>query len=194
LAEAPGALSAAGVDDATLVARVRGGDRRAFDLLFSRHQRGLYYLCLRISGGEAEAQDLCQRAFLRAFESLGSFRGESSFKTWLYRIAVNLSKNFLRDAGRRGEVAMEIEPQASPSEKDALERVLAEEDRQQLQRVIGGLPEKQRATLQLRVYEDLSFAEIAKILGGTENAAKVNFHYAVRTLKKLLAGGAAEAV
>jgi RNA polymerase sigma-70 factor (ECF subfamily) len=184
--------SAAGIskqEDAVLVRLVQGGERRAFDELFRRHQRGLFFLCLRISRGEAEAQDLCQRAFLRAFQSLGAFRGDSSFKTWLYRIAVNLSKNYLRDSGRRGEVPMEDEAFAlSGSERSALDRVLDEEARRQLHRVIGDLPAKQRATLQLRVYEDLSFAEIAEILGGTENAAKVNFHYAVKALKKSLTG------
>jgi RNA polymerase sigma-70 factor (ECF subfamily) len=174
-------------EDAQLVQRVLAGDRQAFNALFSRHQRGLYFLCLRISKGETEAQDLCQRAFLRAFESLKSFRGESSFKTWLYRIAVNLSKNFLRDSGRRAEVAMEDEIFALPShEKSAEARVLDVEEKRQLHRLIDTLPEKQKATLQLRVYEDLSFAEIAQILGGTEGAAKVNYHYAVQALKKML--------
>lgn len=172
--------------DASLVARVRAGDKRAFDALFVRHQQGLYFLCLRISKGEAAAQDLCQRAFLRAFESLGSFRGDSSFKTWLYRIAVNLSKNFLRDTGRRAEVAYEPEIGLPSTDKSALELVLDAEERRQLHRVIDTLPEKQKATLQLRVYEDLSFAEISEILGGTENAAKVNYHYAVQALKKSL--------
>lgn len=185
----PSAAGPEKLDDAVLVQRVRAGDRRAFDELFRRHQRGLYFLCLRISRGEAEAQDLCQRAFLRAFQSLASFRGDSSFKTWLYRIAVNLSKNFLRDSGRRGEVPIEDSLYTlSSAEKSALDRVLDEEARRRLHQILDELPAKQRATLQLRVYEDLSFAEIAEILGGTENAAKVNFHYAVKALKKLLTG------
>lgn len=182
------------IDDATLVARVRDGDRSAFNTLVARYQRGLYFLCLRISKGEAEAQDLCQRAFLRAFMGLEKFRGESSFRTWLYRIAVNLSKNFLRDSGRRAEVTLEHEAHLSSKEKSALERVLDEEQRKKLHTLIETLPQKQKAILQLRVYEDLSFAEIAQILGGTENAAKVNFHYAIKNLKKALDGGAEHAV
>jgi RNA polymerase sigma-70 factor, ECF subfamily len=187
LAEATANQTTPSIEDAQLVQQVLQGERAAFNALVTRHQRGLYFLCLRISKGEAEAQDLCQRAFLRAFESLKSFRGESAFKTWLYRIAVNLSKNFLRDSGRRAEVAIEDEVFAmSTNEQSAEARVLDAEEKLQLHRLIDTLPEKQKATLQLRVYEDLSFAEISQVLGGTEGAAKVNFHYAVQALKKLM--------
>jgi RNA polymerase sigma-70 factor (ECF subfamily) len=175
------------IEDAQLVQQVLKGDRQAFNALVTKHQQGLYFLCLRISKGDAEAQDLCQRAFMRAFSSLGSFRGESSFKTWIYRIAVNLSKNFLRDSGRRAEVAIENEVFALASpEQSAEERVLDAEEKKHLHRLIDALPEKQKATLQLRVYEDLSFAEISQVLGGTEGAAKVNYHYAVQALKKMM--------
>ena len=89
--------AATGDDDAELVARYRRGESQAFDELVRRHQRGLARLCRRYVRCDDDARELCQRALVRAFQSLADLRGGQSFRSWLYKIAVNLSLNHLRD-------------------------------------------------------------------------------------------------
>src|SRR5262249_2584781 len=94
-------------DDAEVVARFRAGDRRAFDELVQRHQTSLKRLLLPYVKNEHDAQDVAQKVFVRAFERIDTFRGEASFRTWLYRIAVNLALNHIRGAGPSAFVPLE---------------------------------------------------------------------------------------
>lgn len=169
-------------EDDPLVERFRAGDMRAFDDLVRRYQRAIYALALRYVRDPDDAKDIAQRAFVKAFEGLGGFRRASSFRTWLYRIAVNLALNHVRDRKPRGEL---------PEEALAIDAVgagnlVAAEDRRRLWRAIDELPPKQRLVLELRVYDDLPFREVAEIAGTSENAAKVNFHHAVKALRERL--------
>src|SRR5262245_20924779 len=170
--------------DEDLVARAQAGSRGAFDTLIRRHQKPLYFLCLRYVHDHDAAADLAQRAFIRVLEKLDGLREVQTFKSWLYRIAVNLSLNHLRDHARF------VDDDASPPEPDdgveTSAGIETHERAQALRRAVVGLPTKQRMTLELRIYEDLSFREIALALDTTEGAAKVNFHYAVRKLRALL--------
>src|SRR5215831_19490601 len=171
-------------DDAALVNRFRGGERAAFDQLVRRYQRAIYFLMLRHVGDPDEAAELTQRAFIKALLGLGELRGANQFRTWLYKIAVNLALNHLRDYRKfTRDDALERQPAAATAPVDEL---VAAERARALRAAIARLPAKQRLTLELRVYEDLSFREVAEILGTSENAAKVNFHYAVRRLKEWL--------
>lgn len=175
-----------GDEDAKLVERFVAGDRRAFDELVRRHQRALFYLALRYLKNDADAQDLTQRAFVRAFQGLEKLRGEASFRTWIYRILVNLALNHVRDHVRLSPVNEADEPLV-----DAVgaERLALDQARRRLRRGLENLPKKQRVVVELRVYEELSFAEVAAIAGGSENAAKVNFHLALKRLRELLKPG-----
>ena len=174
--------------DAALIERYRAGDRSAFDELVRRYQRPLYYLCLRYVRVEADAKDLAQRTLVKAYSALAGFRAASSFRTWLYRIAINFCLNHLRDR-KREEMRPELGESliAPPSGGD---RALIERERgARLRDAIAELPPKQRMVLELRVYDELPFREVAELAGCSENSAKVNFHHAVKRLRAIMSGG-----
>jgi RNA polymerase sigma-70 factor, ECF subfamily len=169
-------------EDGEAIARYRAGDARAFDGLVRKYQRPIYYLALRYVKNPDDAKDVAQRAFVRAFQSLRGFRGASSFKTWLYRIAVNLSLNHLRDRKPTSELSEDV----LVADAVGAARLDAGEDRRKLRRALEALPPKQRLVLELRVFEDLAFKEVAEVAECSENAAKVNFHHAVKRLREEL--------
>jgi len=172
--------------DAALLERYRAGERGAFDELVRRYQRPIFSLALRYVKIEADAKDLAQRTFVKVYGSLAGFRADSSFRTWLYRIAINLCLNHLRDR-RREEVHAELtELVTAPA---VGERALLDQERgARLRRAIAELPPKQRLVLELRIYDELPFREVGELAGCSENAAKVNFHHAVKRLRTRLRG------
>ena len=172
--------------DAELAERFRNGDRTAFDQIVRRHQKGVWYLVRRYVKRDADASDVTQQAFVRAFKGLATFRGAASVRSWIYRIAINCALSWLRDHRREEptEIAEDVltEPNAAPA------RLLGGEQNAKLRAAIGQLPPKQKLVLELRVFDDLSFKEVAELADCTENTAKVNFHYAVKRLRELLGG------
>jgi RNA polymerase sigma-70 factor (ECF subfamily) len=180
-------LSVAGATDAELVAASLAGDPSAFDTLVERHRRNVYHVCYRFVGNHEDASDLTQDVFLRAFRALRRFKGQSSVGTWLYRIAVNVSLN------RVSVKTPELEPidarQLVDRRSDTPgERILRDERARQVRTAIAKLPRKQRASLILRMYHDMSHQEIADTLGSTVGAVKANVFHGLRNLKKLLEG------
>jgi RNA polymerase sigma-70 factor (ECF subfamily) len=176
--------------DEVLVTRAQRGDRTALGLLVRRHQRALFALCLRYVRDTDEAADLVQRSFVRAMAKLSDLRDAAVFRSWLLRIGAHLALNHLRDNARfvsdDGEDERPSDPERALS-IPVLERLEAAESSAALRDAVRALPTKQRMTLELRIYEDLPFREIAAALDISEGAAKVNFHYAVRKLRALLA-------
>jgi RNA polymerase sigma-70 factor (ECF subfamily) len=171
--------------DAELVVRARAGSRPSFEALVRRYQKPLYFLCLRYVRDHDAASDLAQRTLIKALEKMDELRDPGIFKSWLYRIGANLALNHLRDNARFVEEQGAAGPETEPSlEADA--RMEAAEDAAALRRAVAELPTKQRMTLELRVFEELSFRDVAEALETTEGAAKVNFHYAVKRLRGLL--------
>ena len=171
--------------DVELIDACRAGRAGAFDVIVERHRRSVYQLCYRFVGNHEDASDLSQEVFLRAYRGLGGFRGGSSLGTWLYRIGVNaclnrvsVKKPVTEDLDARQLVDTRSE---SPSE-----RVLREERGARVREAITQLPPKQRATLVLRMYQELSHEEIAVVLGSSVGAVKANFFHALGNLKKLL--------
>ena len=174
-------------EDEILVDRYRAGDLRAFDELVRKHQRAIYYLARRYVRDPDEAKDVAQRAFVKAFHGLRGLRGAGAFKTWLYKIAANLALNHIRDHAR-------LRPVEDMKEEPAVDAVgaarLADAEKQaKLHGAIGTLPPKQRLVLELRIFDELSFREVAVVAGCSENAAKVNFHHAVKRLRETIAIG-----
>jgi len=171
--------------DADLLEAFRAGEVKAFEALVRRYQRPVLAIARRFSRDEDDAEDLAQRAFINASQRAGGWRG-GSFKSWLFRIVVNLAKNHLRDTARfdRGEEAHERE--AEPTAADAHQRIEAAQQQKALREAVARLPKRQREVLLLRIDGDLPFAEIAETLGITEVNAKVNFHHAVQKLKEWL--------
>jgi RNA polymerase sigma-70 factor (ECF subfamily) len=168
--------------DSELLEAFRSGDVKAFETLVRRYQRPVLAIARRFARDDDDAEDLAQRAFINASERAESWRG-GSFKSWLFRIVVNLAKNHVRDTARfdRSEDAHETE--GEPTEADAHQRLEDREQQKALREAVAQLPRRQREVLLLRIDGDLPFAEIASMLGITETNAKVNFHHAVQKLK-----------
>ena len=158
--------------DQQLVARVQRGDKTAFDLLVRKYQHKVAKLVGRYVRDWAEAEDVTQEAFLKAYRAIGGFRGESAFYTWLYRIAVNSAKNYLDSQNRRPPTSdMEIDgaelsdggeglrEQATP-ERNALTDEIAAT----VYRVIENLPVDLKTAITLREIEGLSYEEIAQVM------------------------------
>jgi RNA polymerase sigma-70 factor (ECF subfamily) len=180
-----GAGDRAALDDRVLVAAAVDGDRAAFDVLVRRHQRTVYGVCYRFTGNHADASDLAQDAFVRAYRGLARFKGDAAFGTWLYRIAVNVC---LTRAAAQPPAADPIEPLDLADERGEqpdgpLRRA---RDAARVKAAIARLPEKQRITVILRVYHELPHEAIARTLGSSVGTVKANFFHAVQNLRKLL--------
>lgn len=160
--------------DQLLVTRVQNGDKQAFGLLVSKYQRKLHRLLSRLIRDPTEVEDVAQETFIKAYRALNSFRGESAFYTWLYRIGVNTAKNFLVSQGRRAPTITEFDSEEAETfdEGDQL-RDINTPDRLLMTKQIGAtvddavsdLPEELRTAILLREIEGLSYEEIAKIMG-----------------------------
>jgi len=175
------------MNDADLVNAFRRGEAEAFSELVRRYSKPLTMMILRIVRDQEEAKDLSQTAFLKAYEGLPRFAGVSSFKTWLYSIAMNAVKDHLRK--KRPLMITEVlekfpDPVESPGERLDKERQIMK-----LRRAMEELPQKQRFTVQLRIYEGLDYKEIAEILGGSAGSARGNFFQAVKSLREKLGSG-----
>ncbi|HET9448580.1 MAG TPA: RNA polymerase sigma factor RpoE [Steroidobacteraceae bacterium] len=158
--------------DQQLVQRVQAGDKAAFDLLVRKYQHRVLKLVSRFVSDAAEAEDVAQEAFLKAYRALASFRGDSAFYTWLYRIAINTAKNALV-SNRRRPVDFDLDLQdpeqydrhARLKEGDTPEGVLlTEEIRSVVEKAMEQLPEDLRTAIVLRELEGLSYEEIAEAM------------------------------
>lgn len=173
------------LDDTALVAACLEGHRAAFDVIVTRHRRAIYQVCFRFSGNHEDASDLSQEALVRAWRGLKNFRGQSALSTWLYRIAVNVCLNRVH-ARRPDTEPLEVDRFVDHRTEDPRAGLIRGERAQAVRRAIAGLPAKQRATLILRTYQDLSHQQIAEILGSSVGAVKANFFHALKNLKKIL--------
>ena len=191
---------AAGVEqsDLELVRRAQRNERGAFDLLVLRYQHKVVKLVARLLRDQTEAEDVAQEAFVKAYRALGSFRGDSAFYTWLYRIAVNTARNAIASRQRR---PLDYESELSESEQSALAsklrhtdtpeaNVLSEEIRTTVNQAIEQLPEDLRTAIVLREVEGLSYEEIAAAMDcpvGTVRSRIFRAREAIdRSLKPLL--------
>ncbi|MEJ2643336.1 MAG: RNA polymerase sigma factor RpoE [Gammaproteobacteria bacterium] len=159
--------------DRVLVERVQQGDTQAFDVLVRKYQHKITKLISRYIHDPSDALDVAQEAFLKAYRALASFRGDSAFYTWLYRIAINTAKNYLVAQGRRppgddidAQEAEQFEGQSGLKEYDTPEHlVLKDEIEQTVLRAIEELPEDLRTAVTLRELEGMSYEEIAQAMG-----------------------------
>jgi len=170
--------------DFDLLDRFKEGDQDALEEIVSKYQKPIFFYILRTVWDEADAADLSQKTFVNAFRSIHRFDRRSNFKTWLYRIAINVCKNHFRDDPRRREV--NIEGMVFVDEMNPLDRIISEEEGMRLSMALNKLPEKQRDTVTLKVYQGLKYREIAEITGCSEGTAKANFHFGVKKLREIL--------
>ena len=180
--------------DQELAARARAGDQDAFERLVLDNQNKVYSLAVRLVGDREEAADLAQEAFLKAWQNLSSFQGESSFSTWLYRLASNACIDFLRKGKRRQSLSMTVsldDEEAGWAEPADWEqdphRMLEQSERgRALARGLERLPEYQRRPLVLRELSGLSYQEIAQALDLDLGTVKSRIARARLALRKIL--------
>jgi RNA polymerase sigma-70 factor (ECF subfamily) len=173
--------------DIELVQEIQNGGRQAFTELMRRYQERVYWVARRIVGSHDDADDIVQDTFVKAYLALGDFRGDSSFYTWIYRIAVNMSLNALRKRKvwsclREGELVTRILSSSDHPEKD-LEH---SEIETALQRVIAKLPIKQKAVFVMRYYDEMTYKEIRIVLNTSEGGLKANYFHALRKVRKYM--------
>ena len=173
-------------DMAVLVERAAAGERDAFDELVRLTHRDAFGLAVRLTGNEEDARDVVQDAYLRAYRSIGRFRGDARFSTWLYRIVANCASTFNTRKGRhRHEVLADDDAviDARP-ERDPVQAAEAADLRDQLDAAIHDLPPRLRSVIVLRDVYDLPHEAIAEELGISVSAAKVRLHRARRRLRE----------
>jgi RNA polymerase sigma-70 factor (ECF subfamily) len=176
------------LDEAALVEACLAARSGAFDLVVERHRRAVYRLCWRFVGNHEDASDLSQDIFLRAYKGLRSFRGRSSLATWLYRIGVNVCLNRVSAKAPLEKITEAIDDRqfADTRSESPSERLLKDERGARVRAAIAELPRRQRATLILRMYHEMSHQEIADVLGSSVGTVKANFFHALGNLKKQL--------
>jgi RNA polymerase sigma-70 factor (ECF subfamily) len=178
--------------DEELVARSMGGDLDSFNQLVLRWERPIYALAYRVIGREEEARDVSQEAFLRAFRALKGFKGQAKFSSWLYRITLNLCRDWMRRE-RRTPVSQPpegvdiIELAGDVSAAESIEDLVS---RRELGRVVGkamsSLPEEQRTAIILKEYHGLTFQEIADLLDCPLSTVKTRLYQGLSVLRKQL--------
>ena len=181
-------------EELEIIVRVRSGDADAFEALVLEHQNKVYSLALRMVGNEEDARDMAQEAFIRAYNSIGSFRGESKFSVWLYRLTSNICIDFLRGRAKRRTVALSWEDEGGeegeleiPDERCSPEAGLERTElREAIRRGLSKLTPEYREILLLREINGLSYDEIGRCLKLEEGTVKSRIFRARKKLSEIL--------
>ena len=178
--------------DEELVARSIGGDLDSFNQLVLRWERPIYALAYRVIGREEDARDVCQETFLRAFRALGGFKGQAKFSSWLYRITLNLCRDWIRRERRQplaqtpeGVDLVELAGEAEDTE--SIEELVARKEiGAAIARAMAELPEEQRTAIVLKEYHGLTFQEIADMLDCPLSTVKTRLYQGLTVLRRQL--------
>jgi RNA polymerase sigma factor (sigma-70 family) len=174
-----------GDEDLQLVDSARSGDMLAFERLYQRHRDRIYGLIWRLCGGDsALAEDLLQEAFVRAWQKLDTFRGESRFFTWLHRLSANVALSDRRSRVRRARHESPLEEATTRTAVGA--RDVSAGKRADLEHAIAQLPERARAVLVLHDVEGYAHAEIAQLTGMAVGSSKAQLHRARKLVREIL--------
>jgi RNA polymerase sigma-70 factor (ECF subfamily) len=169
--------------DNSIVDRYLAGDMTAFDELMIRYERQIYRVCYRFVNNRDDAMDLAQEVFIKAFEHLPNFRRESSMKTWLYRIAMNHCINHVKKNARE---FVQITENVGSTRASVHSEMEEREKREQFRLLVKRLPPKQKAILEMRIHEQLSYEEIATMSGRSISTIKASVFFALEKLRKLV--------
>ncbi len=179
--------------DEELVARATAGDQDAFNQLVVRWERPIYALAYRTLGREEEARDVVQDAFLRAYRGLKGFKGEAKFSSWLYRITLNLCRDWMRKERRaptsqtpEGVDAVELADQQAAPTESVEDLVARREMSEAVQLAMAQLPEEQRTAIMLKEYHGLTFQEIADMLDCPLSTVKTRLYQGLTVLRRRL--------
>jgi RNA polymerase sigma-70 factor (ECF subfamily) len=178
--------------DEELVARSQGGDLDSFNQLVVRWERPIYALAYRVIGREEDARDVAQETFLRAFRALKGFKGQAKFSSWLYRITLNLCRDWIRRERRtpvvqapEGVDVIEMAGESSPSE--SIEDLVSRHELgRAVAKAMSQLPEEQRTAIILKEYHGLTFQEIADLLDCPLSTVKTRLYQGLTVLRKQL--------
>ena len=178
--------------DEELVALSIGGDVESFNQLVVRWERPIYALAYRVIGREEEARDVVQETFLRAFRGIGNFRGQAKFSSWVYRIALNLCRDWIRRERRtpilpapEGVDVIELAAEQGPAE--SIEDLVARNDMSQVVAdLMTRLPEEQRTAIILKEYHGMTFQEIADLQGCPLSTVKTRLYQGLSVLRRQL--------
>ena len=178
-------------EDTELAGRCVVGDAAALEELILKYRKQLYAFILRMVGDVEDAKDLTQTAFMNMAAGIRGFRGEASFKTWLYRIATNVSMSHMKRGGRFSSLEDMEAGEKIPSDQEGMEASLMEKERRELLKLgLKALPQRQRAAVLLRAYGGLSLAQTAAAMGCSEGAVKAHYSLGVKKLKEVFSGDA----
>lgn len=178
--------------DADLVLQCQKGSPAAFEELIRNHQRMIHSLTFRMTGSLADAEDLAQETFIRAYGQIATFRGTAKFSTWLYCIAVNICLNWRQSEARRFQLQANCAGDFSAQHLNSENASVENQSSEQVQSALLKLPAKQRAAIVLTIYDGLNHAEAAQVLGCSETTVSWRVFAARRKLKRWLSksGGA----
>ena len=180
-----GDLEAEAPRDAVLLGRFRDGDPAALDEIVRAHRVAVYRVARRILGSHEDADEAAQVAFVKAWRALGRFRGESSIRTWLIRIVLNVSRSML--SSRKvtdGIDAVDAVADGGDASDTMLRR---REDRERVRAAVAGLPPRQREVVILKVFHEMTYSDVARVMDLTEGAVKAHLHQAVANLRRMMA-------
>ncbi len=183
------------VTDEELVTRSMGGDADSFNQLVVRWERPIYALAYRVLGREEDARDICQETFLRAFRALPGFKGQAKFSSWLYRIALNLCRDWIRKQRRAPVMQMpeDADPVEMAGERGPVESIETLVARRELSAVVeiamARLPEEQRTAIILKEYHGMTFQEIADLQGCPLSTVKTRLYQGLTVVRKHLEEG-----
>ena len=168
--------------DEELIKEFQNGSEEAFNELVKRHLRDTYGFFIKFTSDPIEAEDLAQDVFIKMYKDLKKFKFQSKFKTYLYRANINMSNTYFKRNKWRNLLHLDQAPEPvymDTSNED-------EWKRNELWNAVSKLPSRQRMVVTMRISDEMPYKDIAKLMGISENSAKVNYHHAVKTLKNQL--------
>ncbi len=172
--------------DETLIEQFLLGSEDAFELLMQRYEKRIFSYVNAMVNNTEDAKDITQRTFIMTFRKIRNLKEKSQFKNWLYKIAINQTRDFLRTRREEPDIEHLDIPTPSPLQE---EHVITRDLIMRAKRLINSLPLKQREVLVLRIFHEMSFQEIAGITGGRPETLRANFHFGMKSLRKMLQEG-----
>lgn len=172
-------------EDIELIDQYIAGDDAAVEQLIRRYQKMVYSFAYKMVNNMEDAKDITQNTFIKAIFGLKKFKKRSSFKTWLYRIAVNTSLNHIRKGGYR---EVELNESLCRNQAGSLSFIIQKEKRDSINKSLDQLPKQQRLAVILRAYEGLSCNQASQVMECSEGAVKAHYHFGIKKLRELLSG------
>lgn len=175
-------------EDKAYVARFLSGEESAFTFLVNKYRKTVFAIAYRFTHNRQEADDITQDTFVKAYQGLAKFRQDASFKTWLFRIATNLSINTTKSGRIRKDTGQAPDSDAQVSEAKPLDAMMANERRSYLYQAIQKLPPRQQQALTLKSLQGMNCQEVAEVMKCSVGTVKANVFNAMKNLKKIMKG------